>query len=126
VAPTTAIFSPVQDSPGSPELPEDGVFLSVISPKKKFIERADGDDTSTAEDKDGDEDTAEATLFWAAGTKAEADAVNASRKMELRMNMFVRCIYCLASLELICFFSGADLSSSIGGLAFMEECSSGS
>mmetsp|Transcript_11711 Transcript_11711/g.33363 ORF Transcript_11711/g.33363 Transcript_11711/m.33363 type:complete len:218 (+) Transcript_11711:394-1047(+) len=54
VLPTTAIFSPVQDSPGSAE---DDLDLSVASPKKKFMERAeDGDDNDDDDEQLDDDD----------------------------------------------------------------------
>ena len=66
-----AILSPVQDSPGSLELlllasEEGGVFLSVVSPKKKFILSADEEDEREGEGN-GEEDAAEmvaATLVF--------------------------------------------------------------
>ena len=94
-----AIFSPVHDSPGSLELfeEEEVDFLSVVSPKKKFIWSADDDEESAAAD-DGaetEEDTAAAVatlLLCAVGANAEADALNASRQRALRV-IIVRYIF---------------------------------
>ena len=90
-----AIFSPVQDFPGPFDLlellvfeEEDG-FLSVVSPKKKFMERDEEDGECEEEEEDTALAVAIAGATWllcAAGTKADADVPNASRQtMALRL-----------------------------------------
>ena len=87
-----AIFSPVQDSPGSLELfeEEEVGFLSVVSPKKKFMEREDEESAAADDGAETEEDTAAVAtlLLCAAGANAEADAPNASRQRALRVIMF--------------------------------------